>query len=232
MFFIDKSIRYYIFPYLVLISFTDSIDGLFNTYHQCANISKMSGGIGVGYSGVRCSGSFVKGTNGISHGPIPYLKILNDIARAVDQGGKRNGAFAVYMEPWNADIFDFLNLRKTSGDENRRTRDLFLALWMPDLFFQRVENGEQWSLFCPNEAPGLNEVYGEEFEALYLKYEASGLARRVIKAEDLWFAILDSHIETSMPYLLAKDAANRKSNQKNLGTIQTSNLCMSEYSLL
>jgi ribonucleoside-diphosphate reductase alpha subunit len=208
-----------------LIYFIDSIDGLFNTYHQCANISKMSGGIGVGYSGVRCSNSFVKGTNGVSHGPIPYLKILNDIARAVDQGGKRNGAFAVYIEPWHADIYDFLQLRKTGGDENRRTRDLFLALWIPDLFMRRVENNEHWSLFCPNEAPGLDNVHSEEFDKLYLKYEAQGLARHVIKAQDLWFAIIDAHIESSMPYMMSKDNCNRKSNQKNLGTIKSSNLC-------
>ncbi len=204
----------------------DSIDGIYDTLKQTAKISQSAGGIGLAIHGIRATGSYIGGTNGTSNGIIPMLKVFNDTARYVDQGGgKRKGAFAVYLEPWHADVFEFLDLRKNHGKEEMRARDLFYALWIPDLFMQRVEAGGEWSLFCPNEAPGLHECWGEEFEALYHKYEAAGKARKTIKAQDLWFAILDAQIETGTPYLLYKDAANRKSNQQNLGTIKSSNLC-------
>ena len=204
----------------------DSIDGIYDTLKQTAKISQSAGGIGLAIHGIRATGSYIGGTNGTSNGIIPMLKVFNDTARYVDQGGgKRKGAFAVYLEPWHADIFDFLDLRKNHGKEEMRARDLFYALWISDLFMKRVEADANWSLFCPHEAPGLHECWGKDFEALYEKYEAEGKARKTIKAQELWFAILDAQIETGTPYLLYKDAANGKSNQQNLGTIQSSNLC-------
>ena len=204
----------------------DSIDGIYDTLKQTAKISQSAGGIGLAIHNIRATGSYIGGTNGTSNGIIPMLRVFNDTARYVDQGGgKRKGAFAIYLEPWHADVFAFLDLRKNHGKEEMRARDLFIALWMSDLFMKRVEANEQWSLFCPNEAPGLSECYGEEFEILYTKYEAEGKARKTIKAQELWFKILESQIETGTPYLLYKDAANSKSNQQNLGTIKCSNLC-------
>ncbi len=204
----------------------DSIDGIYDTLKQTAKISQSAGGIGLAIHNIRATGSYIGGTNGTSNGIIPMLKVFNDTARYVDQGGgKRKGAFAIYLEPWHADIFEFLDLRKNHGKEEMRARDLFYALWIPDLFMKRVEAGGDWSLFCPNEAPGLHLCHGEEFEKLYTQYETEGKARKTIKAQELWFAILDAQIETGTPYLLYKDAANGKSNQQNLGTIQSSNLC-------
>jgi ribonucleoside-diphosphate reductase alpha subunit len=204
----------------------DSIDGIYDTLKQCAKISQSAGGIGLSIHNVRAKGSYIKGTGGTSNGIVPMLRNFDMTARYVDQGGgKRKGSFAIYLEPWHADVFDFLALKKNHGKEEMRARDLFYAMWMPDLFMQRVENNEMWSLFCPNEAPGLAEVWGEDFERLYEKYEKEGKFRRQIKAQDLWFEILESQIETGTPYILYKDAANRKSNQKNLGTIKSSNLC-------
>ncbi|HEY4061420.1 MAG TPA: ribonucleoside-diphosphate reductase subunit alpha [Puia sp.] len=204
----------------------DSIDGIYDTLKQTAKISQSAGGIGLSIHNIRATGSYIGGTNGTSNGIIPMLRVFNDTARYVDQGGgKRKGAFAIYLEPWHADVFEFLDLRKNHGKDEARARDLFYALWIPDLFMQRVESGGDWSLFCPHEAPGLHECWGAEFEALYAKYEAEGRQRRTVKAQDLWFAILDAQIETGTPYLLYKDAANRKSNQQNLGTIKSSNLC-------
>ena len=204
----------------------DSIDGIYDTLKQTAKISQSAGGIGLAIHNVRATGSYIGGTNGTSNGIIPMLRVFNDTARYVDQGGgKRKGAFAIYLEPWHADIFDFLDLRKNHGKEELRARDLFYALWMPDLFMKRVETNADWSLFCPNEAPGLQECYGEEFEKLYEQYEQEGRALKTVKAQDLWFAILEAQIETGTPYLLYKDAANMKSNQQNVGTIKSSNLC-------
>ncbi|WDF53522.1 ribonucleoside-diphosphate reductase subunit alpha [Mucilaginibacter sp. KACC 22063] len=204
----------------------DSIDGIYDTLKQTAKISQSAGGIGLAIHNVRATGSYISGTNGTSNGIIPMLRVFNDTARYVDQGGgKRKGAFAVYLEPWHADVFDFLDLRKNHGKEEMRARDLFYALWMPDLFMKRVEENGDWSLFCPHEAPGLSECFGEKFEKLYSQYETEGRARRTVRAQELWFAILDSQIETGTPYLLYKDAANSKSNQQNLGTIKSSNLC-------
>lgn len=204
----------------------DSIEGIYDTLKQTAMISQSAGGIGLSIHNVRATGSYIKGTNGTSNGIIPMLRVYNDTARYVDQGGgKRKGAFAIYLEPWHADISAFLDLRKNHGKEEMRARDLFYALWISDLFMKRVEANEEWSLFCPNEAPGLAECYGEEFEKLYEKYEREGRARKVIKAQELWFEILESQTETGTPYMLYKDAANEKSNQKNLGTIKSSNLC-------
>jgi ribonucleoside-diphosphate reductase alpha chain len=204
----------------------DSIDGIYDTLKQTAKISQSAGGIGLSIHNVRATGSYISGTNGTSNGIIPMLKVFNDTARYVDQGGgKRKGAFAIYLEPWHADVFDFLDLRKNHGKEEMRARDLFYALWVSDLFMQRVEANEDWSLFCPHEAPGLADCWGKEFEALYTKYEKEGRARKVVKAQELWFAILDAQVETGTPYLLYKDAANGKSNQQNLGTIKSSNLC-------
>ncbi|MXV15277.1 ribonucleoside-diphosphate reductase subunit alpha [Hufsiella ginkgonis] len=204
----------------------DSIDGIYDTLKQTARISQSAGGIGLSIHNVRATGSYIGGTNGTSNGIIPMLKVFNDTARYVDQGGgKRKGAFAIYLEPWHADVFEFLDLRKNHGKEEMRARDLFYALWIPDLFMQRVESDGDWSLFCPHEAPGLHECFGAEFEALYARYEREGRARKTVKAQDLWFAILDAQIETGTPYLLYKDAANSKSNQQNLGTIKSSNLC-------
>ena len=210
-----------------LLSMTeDSISGIFETLSRCAKISQSAGGIGLSIHNIRAKGSYIKGTGGTSNGIIPMLKVFNDTARYVDQGGgKRKGAFAVYLEPWHADINEFLDLKKNHGKEELRARDLFYAMWIPDLFMERVKMDGNWSLFCPNEAPGLHDCYGGEFEALYHKYEQEGRARKTIKAQDLWFAILESQIETGTPYILYKDAANKKSNQKNLGTIYSSNLC-------
>jgi ribonucleoside-diphosphate reductase alpha chain len=204
----------------------DSIEGIYDTLKQTAKISQSAGGIGLSIHNVRATGSYISGTNGTSNGIIPMLRVFNDTARYVDQGGgKRKGAFAVYLEPWHADIFEFLDLRKNHGKEEMRARDLFYALWVSDLFMQRVEANEDWSLFCPHEAPGLADCWGKEFEALYTKYEKEGRQRRIVKAQELWFAVLDAQVETGTPYLLYKDAANGKSNQQNLGTIKSSNLC-------
>lgn len=205
----------------------DSIEGIYATLSQCANISKHAGGIGFSVHDIRAKGSYVAGTNGHSNGIIPMLRVFDMTARYVDQGGgKRKGSFAVYIEPWHADIEDFLELKKNNGKEEARARDLFYALWVPDLFMRRVEANEMWSLFCPNEARGLSDVYGKEFDALYAKYEAmEGLSRKTMRAQELWGRILDAQIETGTPYMLYKDACNIKSNQKNLGTIKCSNLC-------
>ncbi|MDB4903208.1 MAG: nrdA [Mucilaginibacter sp.] len=204
----------------------DSIEGIYDTLKQTAKISQSAGGIGLSIHNVRATGSYISGTNGTSNGIIPMLRVFNDTARYVDQGGgKRKGAFAIYLEPWHADVFEFLDLRKNHGKEEMRARDLFYALWVSDLFMERVEANEDWSLFCPHEAPGLADCWGKEFVDLYTKYEREGRARKVVKAQELWFAILDSQVETGTPYLLYKDAANGKSNQQNLGTIKSSNLC-------
>jgi ribonucleoside-diphosphate reductase alpha chain len=204
----------------------DSIDGIYDTLKQTAKISQSAGGIGLSIHNIRATGSYIGGTNGTSNGIIPMLRVFNDTARYVDQGGgKRKGAFAIYLEPWHADIFEFLDLRKNHGKEEMRARDLFYALWISDLFMHRVETNGDWSLFCPHESPGLADCWGEAFEALYTRYETEGKARKTVKAQDLWFAILDAQIETGTPYLLYKDSANRKSNQQNLGTIKSSNLC-------
>ena len=204
----------------------DSIDGIYDTLKSCAKISQSAGGIGLAIHDIRATGSYIKGTNGASNGIVPMLRVFNDTARYVDQGGgKRKGSFAVYIEPWHADIFDFLDLKKNHGKEEQRARDLFYALWIPDLFMKRVESNGDWTLMCPNECPGLSDTHSAEFEALYMKYEAEGKGRKTIKAQDLWFKILESQIETGTPYMLYKDAANSKSNQQNLGTIKSSNLC-------
>ncbi|MEO1219098.1 MAG: ribonucleoside-diphosphate reductase subunit alpha [Bacteroidota bacterium] len=204
----------------------DSIAGIYDTLKQCAQISQSAGGIGLSVHNIRATGSYIKGTNGVSNGIIPMLRNFDMTARYVDQGGgKRKGSFAIYLEPWHADIFGFLDLKKNHGKEELRARDLFYALWVPDLFMRRVENDEPWSLFCPKEAPGLADCHGEAFERLYQKYEREGKARSTVKAQELWFAILEAQIETGTPYMLYKDAANRKSNQQNLGTIKSSNLC-------
>ena len=204
----------------------DSIGGIYDTLKQCAQISQSAGGIGLSIHDIRATGSYIKGTNGTSNGIVPMLKVFNDTARYVDQGGgKRKGSFAIYVEPWHADIFSFLDLKKNTGKEEDRARDLFYALWIPDLFMKRVEENGEWTLMCPNECPGMSDVYGDEFETLYLKYESEGKGRKTIKAQDLWFKICESQIETGTPYMLYKDAANAKSNQKNLGTIKSSNLC-------
>ena len=204
----------------------DSIDGIYDTLKQCAKISQSAGGIGINIHNVRATGSYIKGTNGTSNGIIPMLKVYNETARYVDQGGgKRKGSIAVYLEPWHADIYDFLDIRKNHGKEENRARDLFTALWIPDLFMKRVEAEGDWSLMCPNECPGLSDCHSAEFEALYTKYEAEGKFRKQIKARELWAAIIDAQIETGNPYMLFKDAANSKSNQQNLGTIKSSNLC-------
>lgn len=204
----------------------DSIEGIYDTLKQCAKISQSAGGIGLSIHDIRATGSYIRGTNGSSNGIIPMLRVFNDTARYVDQGGgKRKGSFAIYLEPWHADIFGFLELKKNHGKEELRARDLFYALWVPDLFMKRVETNGIWSLFCPNEAPGLTTIWGDEFETLYEKYEKEGKAIKTVKAQELWFAILESQIETGTPYILYKDACNRKSNQKNLGTIKSSNLC-------
>ncbi|KAH9373320.1 hypothetical protein HPB48_018373 [Haemaphysalis longicornis] len=204
----------------------DSIEGIYDTLKQCALISKSAGGIGVNVHCIRASGTYIAGTNGTSNGLVPMLRVYNNTARYVDQGGnKRPGAFAMYLEPWHADIFDFLELKKNTGKEESRARDLFYALWIPDLFMKRVEEDGVWSLMCPHECPGLHEVYGDKFDELYTQYEADKRYRRQVRAQHLWSAILESQIETGTPYMLYKDACNRKSNQKNLGTIKCSNLC-------
>ena len=204
----------------------DSIDGIYNTLKQCAKISQSAGGIGINIHNVRATGSYIKGTNGTSNGIIPMLKVFNETARYVDQGGgKRKGSIAVYLEPWHADIYSFLDIRKNHGKEEMRARDLFTALWIPDLFMKRVEEEGIWSLMCPNECPGLSDCHGEAFEALYTKYESEGRFRKQIPARELWSEIIESQIETGNPYMLFKDAANGKSNQQNLGTIKSSNLC-------
>ena len=204
----------------------DSIDGIYDTLKQCALISQSAGGIGLSIHNVRAKGSFIRGTNGTSNGIVPMLRVYNDTARYVDQGGgKRKGAFAIYLEPWHADIFDFLEMKKNFGKEEMRARDLFYALWMNDLFMERVEKNEDWSLFCPHEAPNLHECYGEKFKALYTQYEEEKRFKKQVKARDLWAKIVESQIETGSPFMLFKDAANEKSNQKNLGTIKSSNLC-------
>lgn len=204
----------------------DSIDGIYDTLKNCAKISQSAGGIGLSIHHVRAKGSYIKGTNGVSNGIVPMLRNFDMTARYVDQGGgKRKGSFAIYLEPWHADVKDFLELKRNHGKEEMRARDLFYAMWIPDLFMKRVEQNEDWSLFCPNEAPGLSDCHSEEFERLYEKYEKEGRARETIKAQELWFEILESQIETGTPYMLYKDAANGKSNQKNLGTIKSSNLC-------
>ena len=204
----------------------DSISGIYDTLKSCAQISQSAGGIGLAIHDIRATGSYIKGTNGTSNGIVPMLRVFNDTARYVDQGGgKRKGSFAIYMEPWHADVFDFLDLKKNFGKEEQRARDLFYALWIPDLFMQRVEDNGDWTLMCPHECPGLSETYGAEFEAMYTAYEREGKGRKTVKAQDLWFKILESQIETGTPYMLYKDAANNKSNQKNLGTIKSSNLC-------
>ncbi|HRD37709.1 MAG TPA: ribonucleoside-diphosphate reductase subunit alpha, partial [Bacteroidia bacterium] len=204
----------------------DSIDGIYDTLKNCAKISQSAGGIGISIHNVRATGSYIKGTNGTSNGIIPMLKVYNETARYVDQGGgKRKGSIAVYLEPWHADIYEFLDIRKNNGKEEMRAGYLFTALWIPDLFMKRVEAEGDWSLMCPNECPGLSDCHSEEFEKLYTKYESEGKFRKQIKARELWAAIIDAQIETGNPYMLFKDAANSKSNQKNLGTIKSSNLC-------
>ncbi|MGG7666795.1 ribonucleoside-diphosphate reductase subunit alpha [Dyadobacter sp. BHUBP1] len=204
----------------------DSINGIYDTLKNCALISQSAGGIGLSIHDVRATGTYIKGTNGQSNGIVPMLRVFNDTARYVDQGGgKRKGSFAIYIEPWHSDIFDFLDLKKNHGKEEQRARDLFYALWIPDLFMKRVEANDTWSLFCPHECPGLADTHSAEFEKLYEQYEREGRARKTIKAQDLWFAIMESQIETGTPYMLYKDHANSKSNQQNLGTIKSSNLC-------
>lgn len=204
----------------------DSISGIYDTLKQTAQISQSAGGIGLSIHDIRAKGSYIRGTNGTSNGIVPMLRVFNDTARYVDQGGgKRKGSFAIYLEPWHADVFDFLEMRKNHGKEEMRARDLFYALWIPDLFMKRVEENGEWTLMCPNECPGLADTHGEEFEKLYAKYEKEGRGRKTVKAQELWFKILESQIETGNPYMLYKDAANGKSNQKNLGTIKSSNLC-------
>jgi len=204
----------------------DSLDGIYNTLKDCASISKWAGGVGLHIHNIRAKGTHIQGTNGTSNGLVPMLRVFNNTARFVDQGGgKRNGSFAIYLEPWHPDVEDFLELKKNHGDEELKARDLFYALWISDLFMERVKSNSNWSLFCPHECPGLSDVYGDEFVALYEKYEDNGKARKVVNARDLWFKILDAQMETGTPYILYKDAANKKSNQQNLGTIKSSNLC-------
>ena len=194
----------------------DSLDGIYSTLKDCAHISKWSGGIGLHIHNVRAKGSHIQGTNGYSNGIVPMLRVFNSTARYIDQGGKRNGSFAIYLEPWHLDVEDFLEMKKNHGDEELKARDLFYALWVPDLFMKRVKTNGKWSLFCPHQCQGLDDVYGDEFESLYEKYEKDGLSRKVVNARDLWYKILDSQMETGTPYLLYKDACNKKSNQKNL----------------
>jgi ribonucleotide reductase alpha subunit len=211
----------------------DSIDGIFSTLKDCAHISKWAGGVGLHIHNIRAKGSHIQGTNGTSNGLVPMLRVFNNTARYIDQGGnKRNGSFAIYLEPWHADIEDFLELKKNHGDEELKARDLFYALWVSDLFMERVKENGKWSLMCPHECPGLSDVYGDKFKTLYEKYEVEGKSRKVVNARDLWFKILDAQMETGTPYILYKDAANSKSNQKNIGTIKSSNLCTEilEYS--
>ena len=210
----------------------DSITGIYNTLSDCAQISKYSGGIGLHIHNIRAAGSHIRGTNGNTDGLVPMLRVYNATARYVNQGGKRNGSFAIYIEPWHADVDNFLEMRKNHGDEEMKARDLFYALWMPDLFMERVKSNEDWTLMCPDECPGLSDCYGDKFVNLYTSYETQGKGKKTIKARELWFKIMDSQMETGTPYILYKDAANNKSNQKNLGTIKSSNLCTEiiEYS--
>ena len=210
----------------------DSLDGIYNTLRDCARISKWAGGIGLHIHNVRANNSHIRGTNGKSNGIVPMLRVFNNTARYIDQGGKRNGSFAIYLEPWHADVENFLEMRKNHGDEEMKARDLFYALWTPDLFMERIKENGKWTLFCPNECPGLSDVYGQEFKELYESYEAQGRGRKTINARELWFKVLDAQMETGTPYILYKDAANKKSNQKNIGTIKSSNLCTEiiEYS--
>ena len=211
---------------------SDSIDGIYETLRDCANISKWAGGIGLHIHNVRASGSHINGTNGTSNGIVPMLKVFNDTARYVDQGGgKRNGSFAIYIEPWHADIHQFLDLKKNHGDEEMRARDLFYGLWIPDIFMKRVESNEHWTLMCPNECPGLSDVYGEKFDELYVRYEKQQKGRKTIKARELWFAILTARWRQER-HIFSTKMRNEKSNQKNLGTIKSSNLCTEivEYS--
>jgi ribonucleoside-diphosphate reductase alpha chain len=218
--------------YLIAME-NDSIDGIFDTLKDCAKISKHAGGIGLHIHNIRASGSHIRGTNGASNGIVPMLRVYNNTARYIDQGGRRNGSFAIYLEPWHPDIEDFLEMKKNHGDEEMKGRDLFYALWVPDLFMERVRGGaDMWSYFCPDECPGLADVYGDDFKELYERYEREGRARKQVKARDLWLKIMDSQMETGTPYILFKDAANKKSNQKNVGTIKSSNLCteIMEYS--
>jgi ribonucleoside-diphosphate reductase alpha subunit len=210
--------------YLIAME-NDSLGGIFNTLTDCAHISKWAGGIGLHIHNIRARGSLIRGTNGASTGIVPMLRVFNSTARYVDQGGRRNGSFAIYLEPWHADIRDFLELKKNHGDEEVKARDLFYALWIPDLFMKKIKENEDWCLFCPDECPGLSDVYGDAFETLYHKYESEGREKCKLKARDLWFKILDSQMETGTPYLLYKDACNKKSNQQNVGTIKSSNLC-------
>ncbi|XP_037825062.1 ribonucleoside-diphosphate reductase large subunit [Lucilia sericata] len=217
----------------LLTMVADSIEGIFKSVEQCAMISKSAGGIGINVHCIRAKGTSIDGTNGTSNGLVPMLRVFNNVARYVDQGGgKRPGAFAIYLEPWHSDIFEFLDLKKNTGKEEHRARDLFYALWIPDLFMKRVEENGDWSLMCPHKCPGLQDVWGEEFEELYTKYEKEGKANRTVKAQALWFAIIEAQVETGTPYMLYKDACNRKSNQQNIGTIKCSNLCTEivEYS--
>merc|ERR1719497_203459 len=216
--------------FLVMLK-DDSIDGIYDTLKSCALISKFAGGIGVAVSNVRASGSYIRGTNGHSNGLVPLLRNFNETARYVDQGGgKRKGSFAMYLEPWHSDVFDFLELRKNHGKEEQRARDLFYGLWVPDLFMRRVKENKDWTLFCPNEAfdpatgKGLMDLWGEDFEKLYEQLESEGKGKKTVSAQQLWFRILESQMETGTPYMLYKDHANRKSNQQNLGTIHSSNL--------
>ncbi|XP_063684533.1 ribonucleoside-diphosphate reductase large subunit-like isoform X3 [Bolinopsis microptera] len=215
-----------------LLECSDSMDAIYDTLKNCAILAAHAGGCGLSIQSIRAQGSFIQGSNGTSSGIVPLLQVYNNTTRYVDQGGKRPGSFAIYLEPWHADVFDFLDLRKNTGKEEARARDLFYALWIPDLFMKRVEANEDWSLFCPNESPGLQDTWGDDFEKLYVQYEREGRARKTIKAQKLWFAIIDSQIETGTPYMVYKDACNKKSNQQNLGTIKCSNLCTEivEYS--
>lgn len=210
--------------YLIAME-NDSLDGIFNTLKECANISKWAGGIGLHIHNIRASGSLIRGTNGMSTGIVPMLRVFNNTARYIDQGGRRNGSFAIYLEPWHSDVLDFLELKKNQGDEETKARDLFYSLWIPDLFMEKIKTNEDWCLFCPDECPGLSDVCGAEFKKLYETYESQGKYKRKIKSRDLWFKILDSQMETGTPYLCYKDASNMKSNQKNLGVIKSSNLC-------
>merc|ERR1712187_389549 len=217
---------------LLLTMKDDSIEGIYDTLKQCALISKSAGGIGVAISNIRAKGGYIRGTNGHSNGLVPLLRNFNETARYVDQGGgMRKGSFAMYLEPWHADVYDFLELKKNHGKEEQRARDLFYALWIPDLFMRRVKEDKEWTLFCPNEAydkdsgKGLIDVWGEEFESMYTKLEDAGKGRKTVSAQQLWFRVLESQMETGTPYMLYKDHANRKSNQQNLGTIHSSNLC-------
>jgi ribonucleoside-diphosphate reductase alpha chain len=215
-----------------LLGIEDSVTGIYKAITDCAHISKWGGGIGVWAQGIRSNGSRIRGTNGITSGIVPMLKVFNDTARYINQSGKRNGSFAMYLEPWHADVLDFLEAKKNHGDENARARDLFYAMWIPDLFMKKVLKNEDFCLFCPDECPGLADTWGDEFETLYHQYESEGRQKKTVKAREVWNAIITSQIETGTPYILYKDAANRKSNQQNLGTIRSSNLCTEiiEYS--